>query len=147
MAPRTAQDAFAELIRDYVGPTLRRLGFKGSGGSWTADRPGYFVALGFQRSVWGDRLETRFTMNVTVASIDVWNAARESRPYLPARPAPNTVYGSDIWQRRIGDLLPGHRDHWWTINPGSDLAALARDVTAAIAAHAVPAIQRQLSGS
>lgn len=141
MTPSTAQEALAALLREHIGPKLRALGFKGSGAAWTADRPGVLVGLGVQRSVHGTREQTEFTINVTVVSIDAWNALRIERPYLPARPAANTRYGPAVWQRRIGSLMPGGRDRWWTIGPTSDLGALADEVADPISEHVLPAIE------
>jgi hypothetical protein len=138
----SAQDAVGELLRTHLGPRLRALGFKGSGASWSADRPGFLVGLGVQRSVHGDRRETQLTINVTVVSIETWTALLQERPYLSARPAPNTRYGPAVWQRRIGLLLPERSDRWWSVGPDTDLAALAEDVAGAIAAHVLPAIDR-----
>lgn len=145
--PATAQDALTVLLREHVGPRLRALGFKGSGASWTADRPGWLVSLGFQRSVHGTALDTEFTVNVAVASIEGWNARRQAEPYLPVRPAPNTRYGPSVWHRRIGALQPGGQDRWWAITPRTGLASLAGEVTAAIADHALPAIEEHIASA
>ena len=84
-------------------------------------------------------------MNLTAGSKAVWNEARTERTYLPERPAPNTVYGSFIWQSRIGKLLPGGQDRWWSVGPQTDLDVLALDVVAAIRDHGVPALMEHLS--
>ena len=141
MAQASAQAALGELMRVHLGPRLRALGFKGSGASWTRDRAGFLVCLGVQRSVYGDRGVSEFTVNVTAVSIDAWKALRGERPYLPARPAANTRYGPVVWQRRIGLLMPEGLDRWWTITSTSDLPALAEDVADAIAEHVLPAIE------
>ena len=141
VVPQTAQAAVAGLLRDHLGPRLRALGFRGSGATWTADRPGFLVGLGVQRSVHGDRMETELTINVTVVSIDAWRALRAERPYLGPRPAPNTRYGPVVWERRIGMLMPQARDRWWAVRPDSELPRLADELAAAVAEFALPAIE------
>jgi hypothetical protein len=149
MTAGTSQEAYATLHRAYVGPALRSLGFKGSMGRYTADRPDAYVTLGFQRSMFGDRAEALFTINVSVVPIDAWQAARATNRWLPARPAPSAGYGprlfnGSIWVSRIGLLLPERHDHWWKLTPATDLGALSTEVIAAITRGAMPAIEAQL---
>ena len=145
MSTTTSQDAYRALLRDFISPALRRVGFKGSGGTYVLPDDDQWVLVGFQRSVWGDRHETRFTANLTVASKDGWARRRREEPTWPKRPAANTRYGSSIWQSRIGLILPARVDTWWTIRPDSNLASLASDVLAALRDHGLPALQEQLS--
>lgn len=143
----TAQESFATLMRLHVAPALRDLGFKGSGAVFNLPEAGFWASVGFQRSVYSDRDEVRFTANLTVVSRSVWQAIRAEKPYLPERPAPNTFYGRSVWQERIGGLLPGGEDKWWHLGPDTDLEALARDVVAAISDFGLPAMRaRILSG-
>jgi hypothetical protein len=71
--------------------------------------------------MYSDRNEIRFTLNLTVASKQKWaemRAQSKGRPHPhTSRPAANNSYGKDMWQRRIGQLLPTHSDHWWTLGP------------------------------
>ncbi|MEW5990496.1 MAG: DUF4304 domain-containing protein [Chloroflexota bacterium] len=149
MTQGTTQEAYATLLRDHIGPALRALGFKGSRGAYTADRREAFVNLGFQRSAFGDRTRADFTINVTVAPVAEWNAARAAHPVLGRRPAASGFYlphlfGTGAWQARIGHLMPDGRDHWWMLTPESDVRALAEEVITALTAFAVPAIEAHL---
>lgn len=146
----STQEAFATLLRDHVGPGLRQLGFKGTRGAYAADRNGAYVNLGFQRSAFGDRDLQRFTINVTVAPIDAWHAARTTHPFLPQRPAASAIYrpqlfGLQIWQKRIGHLMPDGTDHWWRFSTSSDLWALSAEVIDTIWDYALPFIEAQLT--
>jgi hypothetical protein len=146
----TTKEAFASLIRAHVSPALRSLGFKGSGGIYAADLPTIYVIVGFQRSAWGDRRHTDFTVNLTVASIASWEGARATHPVLPARPSPNvgymdSLFGTDAWQSRLGFLMPEPRDRWWSLSPDTNLPRLSAEVVAAIRQYGLPAIEEQVA--
>lgn len=145
MSAPTTRDAFALLMREHLGPALRAEGFNGSGGVYRLPDPRHWAQVGVQRSVHGDRRETRFTINLSVVSKPAWDAARADRPYLPDRPAPNTRYGLPVWHSRIGLLLPAAIDAWWTLRPESDLPTLAAEVLAALRDHGLPAIRARLT--
>jgi len=140
----TAQEAFAALMRDHVGPVLRARGLRGSAGTYVVPAKDHWASVGFQRSVHSDRSAVAFTVNLTVASKHAWAEMRTRLPYLPGRPAPNTIYGASIWQHRIGRLLPSGEDMWWTVGPKTNLSSLAASVVGAIETYALPAIRSRL---
>jgi hypothetical protein len=45
------------------------------------------------------------------------------------------------WRARIGELMPGSPDHWWTLAAGDSTEALAREVVFAVRDYALPAMQ------
>jgi hypothetical protein len=140
----TTQDHYTVLIRDHISPALRQLGLKGSGGTYLLPDATHWAIIGFQRSIYGDRHETKFTINLTVVGRDDWGSARTTQPHLPKRPAPGTFYGNWLWQRRIGELMPSPHDYWWHFTPRTDLDALAADVIAAIRSYGLPAMRERL---
>jgi hypothetical protein len=143
----TAQDQFANLIRDYFAPSLRQLGFKGSTQEYAFPDDTCWILIGVQRSAFSDRNDLRMTLNVTVANKQVWDAMRAANPDHSGyrdRPFANRVYGSQIWHKRIGELLPGGEDKWWQVKPDSDLRALNDEIVSAIRDHALPAIHGQI---
>jgi hypothetical protein len=137
----TAIDAFDEMVRLVIRPALRDLGFKGSGSTFTWPSERSIALVGMQRSQFGDRNLVKFTLNVTVADAQAWERAREERPHLPKRPAPNTFYGSFIWQQRIGKLMPTGEDHWWSLDGSTDTTELGNEVVEAISTYVVPELK------
>ena len=129
------------MVREGLRPRLKALGFKGSGSTFTWPSKSQFAQLGLQKSQFSNRDELRFTVNVTVAEKASWEAARTTRPHLPKRPAPNTLYGDYIWQRRIGKLLPSGEDTWWTISAGDDWLPVANAVIDAVTTYALPELR------
>lgn len=144
MSGRTAQEAFAELVRVHIAPGLRRLGFKGSGRAFQMPDESRWIQLGIQRSVHSDGREIRFTVNAQIADRRAWDALRSERAYLPQRPAPNTRYDPSLWQQRIGLLMPDRRDRWWDLTPATDLERLGSELVTAITTYVMPAIQREI---
>jgi hypothetical protein len=54
-------------------------------------------------------------------------------------------YGPWAWQERIGLLLPGGQDKWWTIDTPASAESVRMGVLDAIRAYALPAIEQQLA--
>ena len=135
------------MLRDELAPRLRRFGFKGSGQAFSLPADSHWIHVGFQKATWSNSDSVSFTANVTVASKAEWERMRQERTYLPAKPAPNTFYGSFVWQKRIGQLLPGGQDQWWELAPDSPEAPkVAALVAAAIHDYVLPAVRSHLAG-
>jgi len=141
----TAQDSFSGAVREVLRPRMAALGFIGSGTTFTMPSDTHFAVIGLQKSQFSDRRSLKFTANVTVVPKDVWAALRASKPHLPARPAPNTFYGTEVWQRRIGKLLPTGEDKWWSITSDADADVAAVEVAALIEHHVLPEMRAHLS--
>jgi hypothetical protein len=140
----TAQETYGEMLKTLIAPGLRAIGFRGSGQNYRLPSDDYWAMLGFQKSTSSDASHVRFTGNVLVVSKSGWDAVRAERPHLPERPTATTYWGTFVWQKRIGALLPGGEDLWWEIEAGGDAAGLADAVIWAVQDYVVPAIQRQM---
>jgi hypothetical protein len=140
----TAQDAFDRAVREVLRPHLKALEFTGAGMTFTHPGESHFAMIGLQKSQFSDRRSLKFTANITVVGKDAWAARRTSKSYLPARPAPNTFYGSDVWQVRIGMLLPGGEDMWWSITDDVDAATAVDELQAAITTYVLPEMHARL---
>lgn len=141
----SAQDTFADMIKLGVRPRLKALGFTGSGTTFVWPSTSCFSQLGIQRSQFSNRDALTFTINVTSADRSAWDLARESRPHLPAKPSPNTFYGTHAWQTRIGKLFPDGEDKWWTVEADQDWQSVADEVVDAVIRHALPELRRRSS--
>ena len=140
-AVASAQDAYREMLSVGIRPELRKHGFTGSGGTFVWPSTSAHAHLGFQKRNSSTAQLITFTINVTVADRETWELARQARPHLPAKPSPNTYYGNDIWQRRIGNLLPSGNDTWWDVEADRDWRPTARAVVDAIVEHVVPELR------
>ena len=158
---------FASMLKEHIAPSLREMGFKGSGQRYTFPHPAAHVSLGFDRShLWTDPEHVCFRLMMSIVGLDEWEAARAERPDLPVRPRP---YEGPPAKQFIGIGLPRDR-HWWVLAseasgldasppragsrvvtvPGpivsKDEVDLARQVLDAIRDHVIPRIQEELRG-
>ena len=141
----TAQDLFASALKEAFAPTLRGVGLKGSGRGFLLPSESHFALIGFQKSVYSDTSEVRFTINLKVVSRAVWERMQQERPDFPSKPAPSVQYGSFEWNKRIGMLLPEGEDKWWAIRVGRDNRETIDDVSRALTDVAVPALLSQIA--
>jgi Domain of unknown function (DUF4304) len=83
-----AQAMYHHLVKESLGPALRELGFKGSGGRYSLPCAHCWAQLSLQKSAYSDAVEVQFTANLQVVNTSDWAEARSERPHLPERPAP-----------------------------------------------------------
>jgi hypothetical protein len=135
------------MHKEWIGPRLRELGFRGSGGVYTRPDSRNFVRIGFQKSVYGTKQQVKFTLNVSVINKAQWEAARAEQDHLPVEPSANTFYGGAFWQQRISELMPRQdRERWWELSPTSDIEAVAADVLKVIEEIGLPAMDKVADG-
>jgi len=104
--------SYRELLRDQVGPALRRCGFAGSSGRWTLRDPasGDLAIVQAQGSKWNSADEVTFFVNLAVVpqpwwryTVDLYAHTGEPKEYHGAwrdrleRPGPEPV-GRDEWR-------------------------------------------------
>jgi len=140
----TAVDEFSTVVRDRLAPALRELGLKGSGTAFLLPDEQSWAIVGFQKSRTSDRREVRFTVNLTVANKLDWERARVVTPWLPARPSGNGRYpvGTVV---RLGLIMPGGRDRWWSVTASAPAAEIVADVIAAIRDHGIPWLRARVA--
>ena len=94
--------------------------------------------INFQKSAFGSRHETHFTVNVGV-SLDRLASIRDVDPTRkPSFPFCD-------WQERIGFLLDSPRDTWWTIDGGTNFGDLTSEVLPLVLERALPTISERLT--
>lgn len=143
--PTTAHDAFMSMMRDHVGPELLRLGLKGSGRHFEQPSETDWFLVGFQGSKFNTKETAKYTINLTVVSRAAWKAARAGRPHLPVRPRANISYGPFGWNSRIGTLMPGGQDRWWTLTASGPTEVVGAEMLAALTDWGLPAARARLS--
>lgn len=142
----TAQELFKSLMKDHIASKLREIGFKGSGQNYSFPSEEYWALLSFQKSMFSDSNEIRFTMNLLVMSKKEWDKFRSERSNFPTKPNPTTQWGVG-WTRRIGFLIPQKQDFWWSLYGNSDLANLSNEIIGSVINYALPAIKEQLQSA
>jgi hypothetical protein len=141
----SARDSFAAMMRTAVKPELKVLGLQARGTTFRLPAPDYFAALSVQQS--GDNIWTKakFTLNVLVVANKEWDAyAARTGDTDP----PNPNYMSPVgWWTRLGLLVPGNQDRWWTVWAGFPTDEVARDVVATVRDYGLPAMQERIGAS
>ncbi len=139
----TAQEAYKRLLRDHVGPHLRREGYKGSGGNYHRESGDYLVSIQFQKSKWSskDRVDYRINISVrhpeTVMAFDKANteALKRNREWEQAP-------GGD-WHSGFPGSEGDHRV-WVSLRPSDDLASHAAMLLDDLRTHVFAEIERQI---
>lgn len=140
----TAQDAYRVLIRDHVGPALRSLGYKGSGGRYRREAGDYQISITFQRSRWSVKERVEYRLNISVQHPETTAAYDEANDLARAMGRQYERAPAGSW----GGSLPGRLGpadmHWFALRRGDDLPSHGRMLLEAFQTFAVPAIEEQL---
>jgi hypothetical protein len=158
----TAQDAYRVLLRNHVGPALRREGYKGSAGRYQWKSGDYVVAIGFQKNKWSDREHVDYRLNLRVAHPDtaeMFNAANavamasdrewQDAPtghWLAAFPGPMMPMSGQFLNPELFFAMRScdPRDAWITLRPSDDVSSHAGLLLGDLARCVFPEIEAQL---
>jgi hypothetical protein len=141
----TLVTSYRELLRDQVGPALRRCGFAGSNGRWTLRDPvsGDLAIVQAQGSKGNTADEVMFFVNLAVVPLPWWRYTVD----LYAHPGePKEYHG--VWRKRVerpGPEAVG-RDEWRFTDATSAHAVGAR-VADLLTTTGVPLLRRYLDRS
>ena len=133
------------MMRDDVGPGLRKLGLRGSGRKYKLPDNEAYRLISFQGWRYSSSEELRFTINLALISKQEWET-RSRWEYETQGwrwPAAPSSYGYPVGEhRRLGQLMPGGGDRWWTLRANDESRPLASELLDAIAAYGVPWLRR-----
>lgn len=140
-----AQARFKTWTKGALAPGLRKLGFTGSGQTFTLPDSECWALLGVQKSSSSTADHVKFTLNLSVVNRELWSELREWEHYwLAARPTANAT-GPGQTGGRIGSLLPAGIDTWWSITDRStttELTDLSLEVVSAVRDFGLPEFRR-----
>lgn len=121
------------VVRAGLAPLLKGKGFRKKGGSYyRSDGGGVVSVVNVQLSQGNSANEGRFTLNLgkyfpAVAQLEGMASDLE----FPKE------YECTV-RRRIGELMPGHTDHWWRIDAATDEVVMAQQLVEAARDLALP---------
>lgn len=128
----TAPESIDAMVRLGLAPFLKTFGFRRRGNSFARAFEHGFDVLAVQKTSWGTKTATRFTVNLGIC----WPRAQEllGRPVdgMPFSDARCTVF------RRIGEVMPEHRDVWWIAKADAPLDAVQLDLLERVDRHVLP---------
>jgi hypothetical protein len=140
-AMTSAQDEFRRFLRDFVSPAMRSAGLKGSAGNYQLPSQSCLALIAFQKSKYSTANTVEFTINLKAVSRQIWDRARADMTWLPKIPTANSRYPVAEWSMRIGNLMPGTQDHWWSLRSGQPLDQLAVEVIGTLNDYGLPALR------
>jgi hypothetical protein len=133
-------------VVDLLAPVLKHAGFRKQRHTFNREAaPGLIHVVNFQMGPYEvgdhpeipgfrDNLYGKFTVNLGVF-------VREVHDHMSKVPAPKFVSEPDCEiRRRIGGLMPGARECWWSLD--HDASALAEDVAAPLEHAGLPFLDR-----
>jgi hypothetical protein len=133
-----ARESFAAWLASDIGPVLRAHSFTKSGSNFHLRGSEGWGVINFQKSQWGSRSETRFTINVGVA-LD------KLAPIFDRDPTKRPPESMCDWRKRIGRLMDSPRDTWWSVGAATRVQDLTTEVLPLIVDRALPWIDRRLT--
>lgn len=132
----------AETLNDLLGRVatpLKDREFSRKGSSFYLRRHANWGVLNIQKSSRSTARATLFTVNVGVAL--------ERLLRFFGRPVTKPLLDDCHWVMRLGALVDGHSDKWWTIDVNTDSEALGREIEGMLLDRAIPETERYLEDS
>jgi hypothetical protein len=135
----SAPDRYAAWITSAIAPVMRRHGF--SRRRHTFDRHGAegWGHVAFQASQFGDRNETRFTVELA-STIDGRSMLEGVDPATPPR------WYRGHWRQRLASAVLGETDRWWAIDATTDLERLTAEVVPLLE-RAITIVERRMTAA
>lgn len=125
-------DMMKEVVAAFA-PTLKKAGYRKQGANWREEVSSTVVRLvNIQSSPWNMGGEGQFCVNLGVYHRDL-AALHDSSPVVES-----PLVRHCLIQQRLGFLMPIGKDHWWSINDETDLAALGSEVATDWETHGKP---------
>ena len=131
------EQLFQQLLKK-LRPTLVQQGFRRKGQNFVAESPECWGLINFQKSIYSPATEKNFTVNLAIAAKRVMLFYEESIAQAPR-------YYASHWVIRIGELIPEHRDRWWTLSTEASYGPIASAVEKHICELAAPIIRTHLT--
>ena len=147
MAQDNRTDIVAVMMREWLSPFLKNVGFRGKALTWNRQAKHLTHVINFQRGKESTKADGDFTINVAVFSPILYT-------HYWAKTPPTFVHDTDCGVRvRIGELMENgifaasgkrgkRRDYWWSYDESTSPDKLADSVVAAIASCSLPFLER-----
>jgi|EndMetStandDraft_4_1072995.scaffolds.fasta_scaffold468543_2 uncharacterized protein DUF4304 len=133
---RAALDMALRQIMLTTFAEVAKLGFVRRGLILRKIVEGNAAVIQFQRSVANTRDKILFTVNLGVVCGEL------IEPHEPPLERAG-AFGAHL-RDRVGKFLPGRPDKWWEITEGTDVDALATEVSSLVSSQGAPYILRYL---
>jgi uncharacterized protein DUF4304 len=131
--------AFNHLLK-VAYASMKPRGFSRKGQSFYLYRHANWGIVNFQKSTGSTREKILFTINLGVASTRLLEFFESGR-FSDRRP---NIWDCH-WHERIGSLLPGRQDTWWSIDATTPLEELTQTLCGHLQDVGIPEIEKHIS--
>ena len=135
--PPASDLLFRRLLKE-LRPKLADYGFRRRSQNFVIESSQCWGVINFQKSLYSSAQEKRFTVNVAIAAKAVLRFYNEPDDKPP-------LHYKCHWEVRLGQLIPGRSDQWWTLSDRSSYSPIASEVENHIVELAVPMIRDHLT--
>jgi uncharacterized protein DUF4304 len=127
---------FRRLLKE-LGPTLAEYGFRRRSQNFVIESPECWGVINFQKSLYAAQ-QKRFTINVAIAAKRVLRFYDEPEEKSP-------LHYKCHWEVRLGKLIPGGGDRWWTLSDEDSYPSVLSEVKELIEVRAIPILKDHLT--
>jgi len=135
--PPASDLLFRRLLKE-LRPALAEYGFRRSSQNFVIESAECWGVINFQKSLYSSPQQKRFTINVAIATKRVLRFYHEPEDKPP-------LHYKCHWETRLGHLVPGHSDLWWTLSDEASYAPVLAEVKELITSRAVPVVKDHLT--
>lgn len=125
---------YGTLLKDHVAPFLKADGFLRGGQCFLREGPESWAIIHFQQSSKSNSTKILFTVDFGVASKRVCE-------FFGIQVEQKKSIDTCQWRQRLGMLLPGGVDRWWSIDAETDIATLGSDLVCILRDCGIPVIE------
>ncbi|TQV66923.1 DUF4304 domain-containing protein [Exilibacterium tricleocarpae] len=134
-----------ELIRLFIAPFLKRIGFKKKGMTWNREANGVVHVIDIQPTRPRENGSEPFTINIGIFMNELWQL-------FWGKDAPQFIKEEDCYPRfRLGYLLsefdPKCRDKWWDIQSQKEIETVWKELETLLIGDCLPFFNRIESAS
>jgi hypothetical protein len=131
-------DAFLEVIEN-IDPVLKECGYSRKGNTFYIRQLENWGLINFQKSRKSSASNVIFTINLGTCSkllIEFFTPEK-----INEKPSVEDCH----WRQRIGMLLPGHCDKWWSITNQTSTEQLIQEIQDCLRNKGIPEIERYMA--
>jgi Domain of unknown function (DUF4304) len=128
---------FLRLLKE-LRPLLAEHGFRRRSQNFVIESSGCWGIINFQKSLYSSTGQKTFTINVAIAAKRILRFQGEPTDKPP-------LHYKSHWEVRLGELIPGCHDRWWTLSDEASYESVMIEVQKLITEKAVPIIKDHLT--
>lgn len=131
-------DLLCQRLLKGLRLVLAEHGFRRKSQNFVIESPDCWGVINFQKSLYSAPGQKTFTVNVAIAAKRVLRFQGE-----PADRPP--LHYKCHWEVRLGELIPGCHDRWWTLSVETSFQSVMTEVQKLMTEKAVPIVKHHLT--